>query len=118
MNVSSLQARVLSLRRKLALPYAQLMVQRMADNLCSEWSRAQAENRPTPSPQAFVCQVAKTGFRLPTFTGAVHYLERCALLQQEPSPPLLLCVLLPWASTPRAPPEQLACPSKPGSGVN
>ena len=56
MNLSSLQARVRSLRRKLALPYAQLMVQRMADNLCSEWSRAQVENQPTPSPQAFVRQ--------------------------------------------------------------
>ena len=97
MNLSSLQARVRSLRRKLGLPYAQLMVQRMADNLCSEWSRVQAENQPTPSPRAFVRQVAKAGFRLPTFTGTVRYLQRCALRRQEPTPPLLLRALLPWA---------------------
>ncbi len=58
MNVSSLHARVRSLRRRLALPYAQLMVQRMAGDLCSEWSCAQVENRPRPDPQAFVCRVS------------------------------------------------------------
>ena len=31
MNINSLRARVRSLRRRMALPYAHLMVQRMAD---------------------------------------------------------------------------------------
>ena len=98
MNVSSLHARVRSLRRRLALPYAQLMVQRMAGDLCSEWSCAQVENRPRPDPQAFVCRVSQAGFRLPTFGRAVNYLEGCALRRQEPSPPHLLRALLPWAA--------------------
>ncbi len=98
MNLSSLQARVRSLRRRLALPYAQLMLQRMADDLCTQWSRAQAEKRPTPSPQAFVVRVAKAGFYLSTFTGAARYLERCAALRQEAIPSRLLRALLPWAA--------------------
>ena len=97
MNISSLRARVRSLRRRMARPYAQLMVQRMADDFCTQWARAQAEKRSTPSPQAFVRRVAKAGFRLPTFTGAVRYLERCASRRQELRPPLLLRALLPWA---------------------
>ena len=97
MNLSSLRARVRSLRRRMARPYAQLMVQRMSYDHCIQWVRAQAEKRPTPSPQAFVRRVARAGFRLPTFTGAVRYLERCASRRQEPRPPLLLRALLPWA---------------------
>ncbi len=101
MNLSSLRARIRSLRRKMALPYAQVMLQREADDLCTQWAVAQAEKRPTPSPQAFVRRVAQAGFHLPTFAAAARYLERCAGLRQEPSreptPELLLRALLPWA---------------------
>ncbi len=97
MNLSSLWARVRSLRRRMALPYAQVMLQREADDLCTQWACAQADKRPTPSPQAFVRRVAQAGFHLPTFAAAARYLERCASLRQEPTPPLLLRALLPWA---------------------
>ena len=97
MNLSSLRARVRSLRRRMALPYAQVMLQREADDLCTQWAVAQADKRPTPSPQAFVRRVAQAGFHLPTFGAAARYLERCASLRQEPSPPLLRRALLPWA---------------------
>ena len=98
MNISSLRARVRSLRRRLALPYAQLMVQRAAGDLCTEWACAQADKRPTPSPQAFVRRVAAAGFLLPTFSVAARYLERCASIRHEPSPERLLRALLPWAA--------------------
>ena len=98
MNINSLRARVRSLRRRMALPYAHLMVQRMADDLCTQWACALADKRPTPSPQAFARGVAKAGFPLPTFTGTVRYLERCASHRQEPSPALLLRTLLPWSA--------------------
>ncbi len=98
MTLSSLRARIRSLRRRLALPYAQLMVQRAAGDLCTEWACAQADKRPTPSPQAFVRRVAAAGFLLPTFSVAVRYLERCASLCQGPSPERLLRTLLPWAA--------------------
>ena len=68
MNISSLRARIRSLRRRLALPYAQLMVQRAAGDLCTQWACARADKRPTPSPQAFVRRVAAAGFLLPTFS--------------------------------------------------
>ena len=84
MNINSLRARVRSLRRRLALPYAQLMVQRSADDLCTQWACAQADKRPTPSPQAFVRRVAAAGFHLPTFICAARYLERCAGLRRAP----------------------------------
>ena len=50
MNIASLRARVRSLRRRMALPYAQVMLQRQADDLCTQWAVAQADKRPTPSP--------------------------------------------------------------------
>ena len=97
MNLSCLRARVRSLRRKLALPYAELMLRRASYQFCVQWACAQADRRPTPSPQAFVRQVARTGFRLPTFPRAVQYLESCASLRRGPLPHLLLRALLPWA---------------------
>ena len=97
MTIASLRARVRSLRRKLALPYAHLMLQCTSDDLCTQWARAQADKQPTPSPWAFVRRVAASGFLLHTFGGVVRYLERCASLREEPSPPVLLRALLPWA---------------------
>ena len=98
MNISALQARVRSLRRKMALPYAQLMIQRMSDEICDQWANARGLKRPLPSAGEFVRKVAKSGFFLSTFTGAVHYLERCNSSQEQPLPERLLRLLLPWAA--------------------
>ena len=102
MNISSLRARIRSLQRRMARPYAQLMIQRMSYDHCIQWVRVQADKRPTPSPQAFVRRVAKAGFRLPTFTAAVRYLERCASRRGAgPAPP-----------PPRPPPLGLLSPGR------
>lgn len=98
MNLSSLQARVRSLRRKMALPYAQLMIQRMSDEICDQWANARGLKRTLPCPREFVRKVAKSGFFLPTYTGAVRYLERCNSSREQPLPWRLLPILLPWAS--------------------
>ncbi len=98
MNISSLQARVRSLRRQMALPYAQLMIQRMSNEVCDQWAVARALKRTLPSPWEFVRKVAKAGFRLPTFTSAVGYLEACNERRNQPYPDHLLRLLLPWAS--------------------
>ena len=98
MSISSFQARVRSLRRKMALPYAQLMIQlmiRMSDEICDQWANARGLKRPLPCPREFVRKVAKSGFFLSTFTGAVHYLERCNSSQEQPLPERLLRLLLP-----------------------
>ena len=98
MNLSSLRARIRSLRRKLARPYAQVVVQPMADDFCVEWHCAQANRQPTPSAQSFVRRVAQAGLRLRTFTAAAIYIENCAVERREPTPPRLLRALLPWAA--------------------
>ena len=98
MTLSSLRARIRSLRRKLARPYAQVAVQPMADDFCVQWACAQGNKLPTPSAQSFVRRVAQAGLRLKTFTAAAVYLEGCAAERREPSPPHLLRALLPWAA--------------------
>ena len=98
MTLSSLRARIRTLRRKLARPYAQVIVQPMADDFCDEWARAQAERVPTPSAQSFVRRVADAGLRLKTFTAAAIYIERCAEERRQPYPSSLLRALLPWAT--------------------
>ena len=98
MNLSSLHSRVRALRRKMAKPYAQLMIQRMSDEICDQWAVANAFKRTLPSPWEFVRKVAKAGFRLPTFTGAVLYLEGCNGNRKQPYPDYLLRLLLPWAA--------------------
>ncbi len=95
MSVSSLQNRVNCLRRKMALPYAHLVFQRMCCDFCIEWARAKADKRPTPSPQSFGLRVAGAGFQLPTFTAVFHYLEKCASSGQDPLPERLLRALFP-----------------------
>ena len=95
MNISALQSRVRALRRQLALPGARLILQRMADDLCLEWSCAQADGRPLPDPHAFILRTAKAGFRLPSFTAVFRYLERCRAENQPPDPQRLLRTLLP-----------------------
>ena len=98
MNISSLQSRVRTLRRKMALPYAQLMIQRMTRRNLRPVGQRQGLKQALPSPQEFVRKVVKAGFRLPTFTGAVLYLEACNKRQNQPFPDYLLSLLLPWAS--------------------
>lgn len=99
MNIDALRSRVRALQRKLALPRAQLILQRMADELCQQWSCAQVEGQPLPHPQAFVLQVAKAGFRLPSFLAVVRYLERCRSETRLPDSLHLLRTLLPWTQS-------------------
>ena len=98
MSIAALQARVRSLRRQMALPHAQLMLQRMSDDLCDTWANARGLKRTLPCPREFVRNVAKSGFLLSTFTGAVRYLEDCNSRREQPLPWNLLSLLLPWAS--------------------
>ncbi len=98
MNISSLQSRVRTLRRKMALPYAQLKIQRISDEICDQWACAHAFERPLPSPRESVRKIVDSGFLLGTFTGAVRYLEACNNRGNQPFPDFLLSLLLPWAS--------------------
>ena len=95
MSLSYLQNRVNCLQRKMALPYAHLMFQQMCTDFCLEWARAQAEKRPTPSPQSFAIRVADAGFPLPTFSAVVRYLEKCRTSGEGPLPEDLLNALFP-----------------------
>ena len=89
-EINVLWSRVSALKRKLARPLAELHLQRMARELCLEWTCAQADRQPFPGPQTFVIRVAKAGYRLHTFTAVVRYLERCRLEKPTAQPPL------PW----------------------
>ena len=102
-DIRRLKSQVLALRRKLARPIAQLVIQRMADELCLEWSCATAQQQPPPDPPTFIFRLARAGLRLPTFTAGSRYLTSCIDEGTEPLPERILRALLPWA-TPYPPP--------------
>ena len=99
MNISQLQSRVRALKRRLARPRAQLLIQRLAEEVCLEWSCAAADHKPLPDTNAFVRRVAKAGFRLSTFMAAARYLNNCRSEDRLPESIDIVRALLPWANT-------------------
>ena len=97
MNISQLQSRVRALRRKLVRPRARLLIQRLADEVCLEWNRAEADHQPLPDTNAFVRRVAKAGLRLSTFMAAARYLNRRRSENRPPESIDIVRALLPWA---------------------
>ena len=97
MNISQLWSRVRALRRKLVRPRARLLIQRLADDFCQEWSRSASGHKPLPETNAFVRRVAKAGFRLSTFMAAARYLNNCRSEDRSPESINVVAALLPWA---------------------
>lgn len=95
MSISSLQNRVNCLRRKMALPYAHLVLQNLCCDFCIDWATAKADKRPTPSAQSFALRIAGAGFHLPTFSAVVRYLDSCDSSGEGPLPEHLLSNLFP-----------------------
>ena len=97
MNISQLQSRVRALRRKLARPRAQLLIQRLADEHCLESACAEADHELPPDTHAFIRRVAKAGFRLFTFMAAALYLNKCRSENRQPESFNIVRALLPCA---------------------
>ena len=96
-TLSSLRARVRSLRRKLAPQLALLRLRRLAEEHCLQSSVAQADRQPPPDTHAFILRVAAAGFRLTTYMAAHKYLERCRDSNPLPDRENLVRALIPWA---------------------
>ena len=97
MTLEEIRSNIRSIRRKLARPTAQLIIQRMADDLSQEWSRAKAGRQPLPDPRTFIIRVVDAGFRLPTFSSVMRLLERRRAKSQVPLPRQVIRALIPWA---------------------
>ena len=85
MNLAALRSRVRALRRKLVLARAQVILYRMAEEECLRWDCAQDAGKTPPEPHAFIHRVVKAGFRLPSFTEVIRYLNRCRPKDQPPT---------------------------------
>ena len=101
-TLNVMRSQVRALRRKMALAYAQVVLDSLANELCNEWHAALAGHRPPPDSLAFVRRVAAAGLYLPTFVSVVRYLDRCRQQETVPEHPALLRVLLPWRPLPRS----------------
>ena len=79
MTLQEIRSNIRSIRRKLARPSAQLIIQRMADDLSQEWSRAKADRQPLPDPRTFIIRVVDTeyGSWIPN-SGSQHSHLSCA----------------------------------------
>ena len=97
MNLAALRSRVRALRRKLVLARAQVILYRMAEEECLRWARAQDQGQTPPEPHDFIHRVVRAGFRLPSFTGVISYLNRCHTKDQPPDTVQLYKTLIPWA---------------------
>ena len=97
MNLAALRSRVRAIRRKLVLARAQVVLYRMAEEECLRWAQAQDQGQTPPEPHDFIHRVVKAGFRFPSFTGVVSYLNRCRPKDQPPDTVQLYKTLIPWA---------------------
>ena len=97
MNLAALRSRVRALRRKLVLARAQVVLYRMAEEECLRWDCAQDAGKTPPEPHAFILRVVKAGFRLPSFTEVIRYLNRCRSGDNPPDTFQLYRTLIPWA---------------------
>ena len=97
MNLAALRSRVRALHRKLVLARAQVILYRMAEEECLEWACAQDQGQTPPEPHDFIHRVVRAGFRLPSFTGVINYLNRCHTNNQPPDTVQLYKTLIPWA---------------------
>ena len=97
-EIRSLRSQLNALKRKLARPLAQLRIERLAEEECMNWVRAEGEGEPLPEPHFFIWKVARAGFRLPTFTALSVFLNGCRKRGRVPEPKEIVHRLLPWTS--------------------
>ena len=76
-TLSQLRRRVDALKRKYARELAVVRLRRQAEEFSHRWARDVADRKPAPQSQPFIRQIAKSGYRLKTFTPLAIYLERC-----------------------------------------
>ena len=107
MNLSSLESRVRSLRRKLAQARAQRVIHPMVEDHCLEWARAKADHKPIPETRPLMLRIIDAGYNLLTFTAGHFYLDRCRRRDTIPEPRLLIRALLP-GGLPLGDPETVA----------
>ncbi len=96
-QLSYIRSRINALRRKFALEISHNEIRTMVDDFCSESYYAAMARKPLPDQWDFFPKVAAAGWRLPTFTAAHAYLERCIAQKVVPGVEHLLGALLPWA---------------------
>ena len=77
LTLSQLRRRVDALKRKYAKELAVVRLRRPAEEHSLQWARDVADRKPAPQSQPFIRQIAKSGYRLKTFTALNIYLERC-----------------------------------------
>ena len=107
MNLSPLESRVRTLRRRLAQARAQRVIHPMVQEHCIQWARARADHKPIPATHPFISRIVDAGYHLLTFSAAAHYLQHCSRNDLEPRPRELMHRLLP-GGLPLTDPEYVA----------
>ena len=66
-SLGEIRRQVKSLQRRSAVPLAALRLQRIAEQICDEWSVAVADSKPIPDTQSIIQRITDRGLRLNTF---------------------------------------------------
>ena len=98
MSIARLRNQLEALERKLALPLAVVRAKRVAQDICDHWAKAQAENKPLPTPFEVVQMAREAGIRYASFMDLNLYIQRCLKEKRSPEPEGFLHSVLPRAS--------------------
>ena len=98
MALTHIRSRIEALERKFALPLAVVRARRVADQICEEWTVAQANNKPLLTPQQCVRRMADAHVSSKTFSAFHRYIERCITGNDPPGSKPMLQALLPGAA--------------------
>ena len=91
-----MNSRLRALRRKTLPARAQITLEQMSNDFCSQWHGAAVNNQPLPQSQDFIRRVVAAGFHLPTFLAVRRYLDDCRKNNADPDPQDLFRKTLPW----------------------
>ena len=96
MSLNYLRSRVDALRRKMALALVVVELQPAAEELCDQWSIADANRQPLPESRPLVDLMIRRGHRLPNLLGLYSYIDSCRTNGDPLLPHKVLQALLPW----------------------
>ena len=98
MSIARLRNQLEALERKLALPLAVIRAKRVAQDICDHWAKAQADQKPLPTPFEVVQMAREAGIRYASFMDLNLYIQRCLKEKRSPEPEGFLHSVLPRAS--------------------
>ena len=96
-TLSQIRREIRALQRKHARGLALFRLHPVAEEIAADWQVAVVEKEPLPEPEEVIQDLAKAGFRFPTYTSLSQYLARVKEERRLLDPDEIVHRLLPWS---------------------